>query len=107
MATDKFRAGHVYYQCGHPADPACEPVISSWVYEGFVNRPKVNSLSCDVPFHFYAFIEWNGWLAKSQGEADPCPQTLYIPSADQANDSMLTWQELADWVREINDELEK
>jgi hypothetical protein len=43
--------------------------------------------------------EWNGWLAKQQSRTTPV-QTLRIPSLRQACNSMLTWNELLDALRD-------
>ena len=99
MTTERFVPGSVYYQFGAAADPAGQPVVSSWVFVGVQHTPGRSSGSCDVPEHFYTFEEWNGWFAR-QHFGDSSVQILRIPSFRQACNSMLTWSELREAMEE-------
>ena len=66
------------------------PVVQTWEYRG-VETLKCSSSSCDVPNQFYHFV-----LVGSEAN-----ESLNIPSRDQAEQSMLTWEQFLIDVEEL------
>ncbi len=98
-APSKFKEDHIYYQCDF--SDAKSPIITSWVFVGFRNTPGKSCTDCDVPFHFYAFAEWNSWWSsKNFPNVKSRPYTLDIPSLRHAEMSMLTWDEVLQEIQE-------
>jgi hypothetical protein len=93
MNEGKFTKGAVYYQCGTLAHPYGTFGISMWVYEGHVHTVGKSDAACDKPYSFYRFHDYEGWALEQTGETGRVIK-LDIPSMVQAQESMLTWQEL-------------
>jgi hypothetical protein len=93
----KFKIGSFYYQSGITPRPQRRPIVSTWIYQGYKKR-DVSSLSCDKPFYFYIFAEFNSWFDNRQGKkgskAGLPISTISIPSLKQAQMTMYTWSEL-------------
>jgi hypothetical protein len=92
----KFKRGAFYYSYGIDAAPEFFPFISTWIYQGYVRR-DVNSLSCDKPHYFYKFAAYEGLGGRSKSRRlrpNHDIMTVSIPALRQAEQSMLTWEEL-------------
>src|SRR5262245_41964406 len=88
MDSSKLRVGDVYFVLGRICDPKRSSMISTWVYEGVVQRDS-SAATCDVPFHFHRFVEWNSWkhckhLRERGVEADDIHTGVDVPSLQQA-----------------------
>jgi hypothetical protein len=105
MQSDKFVVGHTYYTCGWRIQPeGTVGMVSTWIYEGYVHQPGRSSLSCDIPEHFYQFVEINGWLTL-QVYKKARAHKVAIPSAKMAEERMLTWGEFVKSVRELDEHM--
>jgi hypothetical protein len=105
MPSEKFVVGHTYYSCGWRLQPeGVVGMVFTWIYEGYVHQPGRSSLSCDVPEHFYQFVEMNGWLVK-QVHKKARAHSVSIPSAKMADERMLTWAEFINSVREVDEHI--
>jgi hypothetical protein len=103
MPSEKFVVGHSYYECGWRLQPeGTVGMVSTWIYEGYVHLPGRSSLSCDVPEHFYQFVEIHSWLVK-QVHKKAQAHSVAIPSTKVAEESMLTWAELINHIRELDE----
>jgi hypothetical protein len=105
MQNTKFVVGQKYYTCDWGVQPeGTGGMVSTWIYEGYVHQPWRSSLSCDIPAHFYQFVEINGWLTL-QVHKKARAQKIAIPSAKMAERSMLTWSEFVESVRELDEHI--
>src|SRR4051812_18061207 len=88
-----FKINQVYYQCGIKPIPGggYAPIISSWVYLGFVHRPGCSSLSCDVPEHFYEFQDFPHINPNAPLDTSPAPK---LGLCTWKGESMMTWETL-------------
>lgn len=69
-------------------------VVSTWLYKGKC-RKKFSAKSCDVPFEFYEFEECVTF-DMSDATTSGHRNAVFIPSASQIEDTMLTLEELLD-----------
>src|SRR5262245_23446329 len=65
----KFKIGSFYYTTGITPRPNRRPIVSTWIYQGYKKR-DVSSLSCDKPFYFYIFAEFNSWFDYQQAKKE-------------------------------------
>jgi hypothetical protein len=91
MNDKKFEIGRLYYRFGYGSysgsNQACVETVR---YKGIVKLAHTSS-SCDTPYHFYAFeqVSFGGTYGG-----------FNIPSLEQAQESVLTRDELIEYLRD-------
>jgi len=94
---NKFIKNKFYYKMGEM--PSGEKFISTYIYLGYEKNPEKSTTSCDNPFCFFVFEEYESWIDRKMfGEKKS--RKLHIPSLLQANVSMLAWDELISQIHE-------
>ncbi len=90
----RYKVGSLYYECGIVPDlnGSVVPWIQTWVYMGYVRR-NCSSTSCDVPYHFYHFKEFEPGMAHTRPEEWDATG-IYVPSLRQAMMTKLTWKQM-------------
>lgn len=99
-ANRQFDIGSLYYTCAlvRNLNNLLVPWVTTWVYMGHVHTPGKSSKSCDVPEHFYYFIQYDPVMARMPRENWDSPG-VYIPSLKHALRLKVTWEQL--WSYEL------
>jgi hypothetical protein len=103
MSHGKFKIGDAYYHAGIVSREAAPWAVSSqvaietFVYQGYF-RLDHNSMSCDLPHHFYVFqpfIPFENVLSRSPKSG------LKVPSLRQAEETKRTLEEVIGDLKDL------
>lgn len=87
--------GEILYQCGLATVGGTgeRVLVTTWRYIG-KTRKGFTSTDCDIPFQFFEFVECTSFDTSDDNDPSLARNNVFIPSAKQIEDKMLTLQEL-------------
>jgi len=99
MDISSLVEGRVFYQCGTETIEGIgeRVMVSTWLYKGR-RRKEFSSSDCDVPFEFHEFVECVSFDTSDVTNPE-CRNVVFIPSAKQIENTMLTLEELIDELK--------
>jgi len=100
---EEFRLETVYYRVYPQKDLHGNyvPVVTTWIYLGYVHRPGVSCDTCERPEHFWGFQEVDYEVDLRRRDSWTAPRNFFARSKDAVRE-MLTWDELIQELSQMN-----